>query len=173
MPMPQQPASQPTQLHMGAPSPGNPSVTIQATTPPQPVQQQCHHEASPSMNHSQQGSFIRLAVEENTYQDIPSPKITAMQFTPEQGMRGWYRPVSTHGLDAEKLVQLIDFKNPQQTDAKPGAVITGIVKMTYSTSTGQQETRTFRLLGSSLLQDTAFPNVYYQATEELGRCLRN
>ena len=172
-PCPNNQPANPAQLHMGAPLPGIPSVTIQATTPAQPVQQQSHHDASPCMNHSQQGSFIRLAVGENSYQEIPSPKITAMQFTPEQGMSGWYRPVSTHGQDAARLVQLIDFENPQQTEAKPGAVITGIVKMTYSTSTGQQETRSFRLLGSSLLQDTEFPNIYYQATEELGRCIRN
>jgi hypothetical protein len=175
MPMPQQPASQSGSAHLdrGAPPPGIPFVTVQGTTTRQPLDPQSHHEASPCMNPSQRRSFLRLAISENAYQEIPSPNITAIQFTPAQGMSGWYRSVSSQGRDAAKITELIDFENPQATDAKPGAVITGILKISYSTSTGQQESRSFRLLGSSLLQDTAFPNIYYQASEDFGRCIRN
>ncbi|MFN7900207.1 MAG: hypothetical protein ACK5N0_11195 [Synechococcaceae cyanobacterium] len=173
--MPQQPASQSGSaiLDQGAPPPGIPLVTVQGTTTQQPLAPQSHHEASPCMNPSQRRSFLRLAISEDAYQEIPAPNITAMQFTPAPGMKGWYRSVSSQGRDAAKITELIDFENPQATDAKPGGVITGIFKATYSTSTGQQESRSFRLLGSSLLQDTAFPNIYYQASEELGRCIRN
>jgi hypothetical protein len=175
MPMSQQPASQPGSAHLDrcAPPPGIPLVTVQGTTTQQPFHENSHHEASPCMNTSQRRSFIRLAISENTYQDVPSTEVTAIQFTPAQGMSGWYRSVSSQGRDAAKITELIDFDDPQSTDAKPGAVITGILKISYLTSTGQQESRAFRLLGSSLLQDTVFPNIYYQASEGLGRCVRN
>ncbi len=123
------------------------------------------------MNNNKPPHMLRLAFSGTDFQNIPAEYVIAVRFTPEGAMSSSYSAISAEGSDAWALLQHIDFENPFITEAMPGSIITGTLTVTFSANGNQQETRTFRLLGVSLVQDVAFPNTYYYASEELQNLL--
>jgi hypothetical protein len=114
---------------------------------------------------------LRLASPEGGFQSIPWTRIQAVHFKPAGGMADVYDSVSAKEEAAQTLLRQIDFQHPLTTDAKPGAIITGTLTVLYTRADKQQDTRTFRLLGTTLLQDTSQPRVYYHASAGLQTCL--
>jgi hypothetical protein len=115
--------------------------------------------------------MLRLASSGTDFQNIPAEDVIAVSFMPEGAMSSSYSAISAEGSDALTLLQHIDFENPFITEAMPGSIMTGTLTVTYSANGNTQETRTFRLLGTSLVQDVTYPNTYYNASESLQRIL--
>jgi hypothetical protein len=107
----------------------------------------------------------RLASSESDFQNIPVEKVIAIRFMPEGTLSGVYRTISAEGSDALALLQHIDFEKPFITEALPGSIVTGTLTITYLANGNTQETRTFRLLGTSLVQDVIYPHTYYNVSE--------
>jgi hypothetical protein len=75
--------------------------------------------------------------------------------------------------DALSILQRIDLENPFVTEDKPGSALVGMLNVTYGISGSEDlHTRTFKVLGSSLLQDATYPNTYYYTSNELLPLLR-
>jgi hypothetical protein len=159
------------QLHFSAPPPGSFNFKVHEITLQRHHIEQCQARECPNMDLCKPRHFMRLTLNYNHSMAVPSENVLAVQFTPERGLTETYNSVSVQGKDVHQLLQHIDFGNPHQTHDIPGAIITGTLTVTYSGAGNQREVRTFRLLGASLLQDAMFPDIYYQASDGLQRCL--
>lgn len=167
--LPSHPAS--PRLQIVAPPLGTLSLGVHKLTKSNPIQEQCQQAGKQTMNNDKPHYIMRFALRDADFQDIPADNVISVHFTPEGGMSGLYNSISAEGCDAVTLLQHIDFENPLTTNAKPGAIITGTLTVTYSGAGNKQEARTFRLLGASLLQDVIYPSTYYHASDVLQRCL--
>ncbi|MGB5636673.1 MAG: hypothetical protein WBM86_28375 [Waterburya sp.] len=134
--------------------------------------QEPYQEAETHTKNNKPHYMLRLASSGTEFQNIPAEHVIAVRFMPEGAMSSFYSAISAEGSDTLALLQHIDFENPFITEAIPGSIITGTFTVTYSANGNTQETRTFRLLGASLVQDVTYPNTYYNASEDLQRILK-
>lgn len=135
------------------------------------LSQRPYQSAKTQTNNNKPHYMLRLTSSGTDFQNIPAENVIAVCFMPEGAMSSSYSAISAEGSDALTLLQHIDFESPLITEAKPGSIITGTLTITYSANGNTQETRTFRLLGVSLVQDVTYPNTYYNASESLQRIL--
>jgi len=106
------------------------------------------------------------------YEDLSFDRVVSVNFTPIGSIAEQSQAIRAEAGYVAKLLQLIDFANPFVTEDKPGAILVGQLTITYKAKKGQEHSRTFRVLGYSLLQDVCFPTTYYYAANELSRELQ-
>ena len=119
--------------------------------------------------------MMRLASHDENFEEVRPDRITSVQFTPIGSFAGVsdVNAVRAERADALSILQRIDLENPFVTEDKPGSIHVGMLNVSYGTSGDQEEhTRSFRVLGSSLIQDVTYPNTYYYASQELQQLLR-
>jgi hypothetical protein len=108
---------------------------------------------------------LRIASHQG-FEDIPVSRVTLVDFIPI-GAFVTAEAVHAEKNDAEDILSFVDFEKPFVTDDVPGSIITGILTITIEKSDKETCIRSFKVLGSSLLQDEIFPNTYYYASPEL------
>lgn len=119
--------------------------------------------------------MMRLASHDESFEEVGPDQIRSVQFTPVGTFTGVsdVNAVRAEKADALSILQRIDLENPFVTEDKPGSIHVGMLSVTYVASGDQEEhTRTFKVLGSSLIQDLIYPNTYYYASQELQQLLR-
>jgi hypothetical protein len=119
--------------------------------------------------------LMRLAANDEDFEEVSPERITAAEFTPVGSYAGQagIRAVRAEKADALSILQRVDFENPFVTEDKPGSIVVGTLNVAYGGAKGKAEgTRMFRVLGSSLVQDVTYPNTYYYAALELPGLLR-
>lgn len=119
--------------------------------------------------------MMRLASHDENFEEVRPDQITSVQFTPVGSFAGLSNAnaVRAERADALSILQRIDLENPFVTEDKPGSIHVGMLNVSYGASGDQGEhTRTFKVLGSSLIQDVTYPNTYYYASQELQQLLR-
>jgi hypothetical protein len=118
---------------------------------------------------------MRLASHNEDFEEVKPNQITSVQFTPVGSFSGVANRtvVRAEKSDALSVLQRIDLENPFITEDKPGSIHVGMLNVSYGAAGSREEfTRTFRVLGSSLIQDVVYPNTYYYASQELQQILR-
>jgi hypothetical protein len=141
------------------------SLIINSCSKEEHPAQEIHQNAETQTNNN---SHYMLRLTNGTdFQNILAEHVIAIRFIPEGTMSSFYRTISAEGSGSLTLLQHIDFENPFITEALPGSIITGTLTITYLANDNTQETRTFRLLGTSLVQDVTYPHTYYNASEGL------
>jgi|694.fasta_scaffold41567_1 hypothetical protein len=70
------------------------------------------------------------------------------------------------GPEIREAIGLVDFNHPFSTKARPASIMIGRLKISYYTD-DVLTTRTFRVLGPSLIQDELFQDVFYHASPAL------
>jgi hypothetical protein len=134
-------------------------------------------EEAPSMYSQEQEplQMMCLASHDEDFEKVGPDQITSVEFTPIGSFADVFdlKAVRVERADALSILQRIDLENPFVTEDKPGSVQVGMLNVSYGVSGSQEEhTRTFKVLGSSLIQDIAYPNTYYYASQELQQLLR-
>ncbi|WP_439542170.1 DUF4347 domain-containing protein [Hyphomicrobium sp.] len=99
-------------------------------------------------------------------EEIPATDIRAVNFTPVGNLPHSPTAFSARGGQALSIVELVDFAHPLVTNDKPGAILVGILTITYEVK-NEERMVSFRVLAYSLLQDIRFPNTYYNASSKL------
>ena len=117
---------------------------------------------------------MRLASHDENFEEVRPDQITSVQFTPVGSFAGLsdVNAVRAERADALSILQRTDLENPFATEDKPGAIHVGMLNVSYGASGQEEYTRTFKVLGSSLIQDVTYPNTYYYASQELQQLLR-
>jgi hypothetical protein len=118
---------------------------------------------------------MRLASHGEEFEDVKPDHIISVHFSPVGSFAGVsdIRTMRAERADALSVLQRIDLENPFVTEDKPGAIHVGMLNVSYGVSGSHDEhIRTFKVLGSSLLQDATYPNTYYYASQELQQLLR-
>lgn len=117
---------------------------------------------------------LRVASAEG-FEEIPVAQVKSVNFTPigSWSVEGLPAKKAVHAekRDATDLLKAIDFEHPFVTEDVPGAILMGMLTVTSETKGNEHHVRSFRVLGSSLLQDVIFPNTYYHVSEDLQRML--
>jgi hypothetical protein len=119
--------------------------------------------------------MMRLASHDENLEEVRPDQIRSVQFTPVGSFAGVsdVNAMRAERADALSILQRIDLENPFVTEDKPGSIHVGMLNVSYGTSGDQEEhIRSFRVLGSSLIQDVTYPNTYYYASQELQQLLR-
>jgi hypothetical protein len=134
-------------------------------------------EEAPSMYSDEQTPLrvMLLASHEEDFEKVGPDQITSVEFTPIGSFSDAFdfKTVRAERTDALSILQRIDLENPFVTEDKPGSVQVGMLNVSYGVAGDQDEhARIFRVLGSSLIQDMAYPNTYYYASQELQQLLR-
>ena len=68
--------------------------------------------------------------------------------------------------DARQFLQLVNFATPLKPGGLPGALVTGILAITFTEDRGAASERQFCIYNNELLQDLSFPDTYYRAAPE-------
>jgi len=106
------------------------------------------------------------------YQEMPLDTVKGVNFSPIGSVPEQFQGISEGPAEAISLLQLIDFGHPFDTEDKPAAVLVGQLTVTFETEGQGERTRTFNVLGYSMLQDTSFPTTYYWASPNLRSSLQ-
>jgi hypothetical protein len=101
------------------------------------------------------------------HEEVKLSSIKRVNFTPIGSAPLAGTAATLEGKEAQELLQFIDFANPFVTEDKPGAILVGLLSITYETKAKTEETRAFRVLAYSLLQDVCFPTTYYYISKQL------
>ncbi len=115
-------------------------------------------------------NVLRVASYEG-FEEIPIGHVKSVNFTPigSLSIEGLPAGKAVHAekSDAADLLNVIDFENPFVTEDVPGAILVGMLTVTSETKAKDHHVHSFRVLGSSLLQDVVFPNTYYHVSQDL------
>ena len=103
---------------------------------------------------------IRLAVEATRFVEISSEKVLNVQLMAVESSELGISAVALEGVEIQEVLRLVDFSHPLVTQARPTAIMTGQLKVSY-VAEGGIRTRTFRVLGPSIIQDEEFEDIFY------------
>jgi hypothetical protein len=92
---------------------------------------------------------------ENRFVKLSS--VTEVMYVPMLGRNR--APINLRGDEARDLLSLVRFDAPFRPGGTPGALVTGILTVSFG-----DETREFNIFNGRLLQDRSNPTFFYQAT---------
>lgn len=135
-------------------------VTATPSLRPEPVESPVMYEARRDM------STLKLRSAEG-HEDVALSAVQSVNFTPVGTVPQKFKAITAAVDDATKILQEIDFASPFVTEDKPGAILVGLLTITFESKTKERHIRSFRVLSYSLLQDACFPTTYYYASNRL------
>ncbi len=101
------------------------------------------------------------------YQKVPFDRVTSVSFSPLGSIVKRAPACNMTGNDKSDVLDMIDFASPILTADKPGGIMTGELVIHFEDDQGNPGSRTFHLIGQTLVRDAAFPNIYYNASLDL------
>ena len=112
--------------------------------------------------------IMRFALGASGFEDISIDQVSRIQLVSVESSCGELNRLDIEGNEVHGILDLIDFGSPIVTKARPAAIQTGLLKITYLADDSAL-TRTFRVLGPSIIQDEDFQDVFYSVSPALNQ----